>query len=484
MRARCPYHLAVQLCSQRKRGFASAAAGKLFIADETKKHIVFDPAARPTFSGNVSAITGPSRQGKSHLANLLVKSKAFKTSSNPVEACTFGAWVSASSEKGLILDTEGASHQVTESTKKLFCACYPLVNNFVFSSKELGADSFLKMMDELKNVMMPYQGSAQERKPRLFIVLRDAESFGFEHTNGEYKWKGEDGKYLTCHELCKSLEDNLKGYKLFSSIDFVALPSLKDFDASNLDKAGASVKVLEKMLENLNSEHAGPLCDIKNDGMVQTLVDTVNNTGCFDPQYIARKLMEEVGTFEAQLAQGESGKHELAAMFDWDAERMKACFKDRKKNLEEFKISFPQQASFVIETLTRLDKKVNDLYSRMANKKPITESKTEEVVSHEEVVCTLDKGAYTGVGVTTGILVGACGGAGLGGAGLVAGAVVCPPFAIAAAAGCAALGGLAGGGVGHHVRSTEQTTSKIPKVVKTTREEHKGYKLGPDTASS
>jgi len=233
--------------------------------DELLNGISVEPSVETqihALKGSVSSIIGPSRQGKSHLCNLLVdRVNEFKVDSNPAVPCTLdasGCYTADEDEKqGLIIDSQGiSSHQVTDSVRKMFWALYGISDNLIYSSKDFFDDRFITHLQELGAVSDSYEGA----KPRLLLVLRDADSFDFAmkvdpctqerryvrvledngrynthrtRENGDVDMEGDDDErvpptldeYVSHHVIPRLHELGLRS--LFSDIRGFALPSLK-----------------------------------------------------------------------------------------------------------------------------------------------------------------------------------------------------------------------------------------------------------------
>jgi len=333
--------------------------------------------------GAVTAVIGPSRQGKSHLCNLLVdRTDVFKVDSNPAEPCTLDASGCRSMDKGeelgLIIDSPGMSHQVTDSVRKMFWALYGVSDNVIYSSKDFFDDLFISHLQELGSVSDSYEG----RKPRLLLVLRDADSFEFrskvdpvtqerryvrvvscskEKSSRESSGDEEDvdmapseredeltlDEYVAQHVIPKL--NDLGLCSLFSDIRAFALPSLKRV-ASQSEARGRGD--LDALLELVHEQVKRDQVSIIEDGeAMEHFVGKINAQAgkfCFVESTAFEKLSLAVAPFE-DAGGDEQQKASLAEKYSWDAEALRADFRTKVEDLAKTCVSSQRLAKMLAE---------------------------------------------------------------------------------------------------------------------------------------
>mmetsp|Transcript_113624 Transcript_113624/g.220368 ORF Transcript_113624/g.220368 Transcript_113624/m.220368 type:complete len:475 (-) Transcript_113624:92-1516(-) len=333
----------VRFCFARGTGNRWSSSAKQFLGSGgNNSKLVFIPDAINSLGActTVTTITGPSRQGKSSLANALCgRPNGFAVSSNPMHAHTHGAWaINCAQEKQsrhIIVDTEGLTSNVSKSTRLSFLAVYPLSTNMVFSTKDPGADAFLNQLDELHANMGDFLKSNQSKKPRGILLLRDAESFEFAMRGSSYV--AHDGKSF--HEYTQSLLAGRPAVKgLFSSFRAFAIPSIKNLKGTDLSSVGD----MPKLMQFLNQPHAGQLVNLRDVDAMKNLIDGINKNGVFDASSMTAKLFEVFGS-----VRGNTGvQEEFAALWGWDGETLVHAF---DKSVSDIKASFPLSKSNLVE---------------------------------------------------------------------------------------------------------------------------------------
>lgn len=325
-------------------------ARQIFSSDEHREDVKFHPESVTSFSGNVTALTGSSRSGKSALANALVGCESFSVSSDPLCSHTLGAWGQAGPH-GFIIDTEGQSHQVSESTKKIFCLVYPTCHNMIFTSKEM--------------------------KPRLIILLRDADTFDFAVRDGQYADKHDRSvqDYLELSGTISRLED----LDLFSDIMGLGIPNLKSTPLEMVPTLGD----MPRLLELADEPHKGPIIDIRDEFQTRAIVHAVNDSGGFNEgKFLANTL--------AGLAHYTIDETELAKEFGWESHKLRNQWEKDKADILRRVKAFPQLQQPTLAILADVEENMEELCDRIDRK-----------IEHIEVVET-DKIVYSDVEISRG----------------------------------------------------------------------------------